>query len=153
MKSRYEDFLLYLFFLKTLHHLSENKIVKHEEDYLKVLIDGENEYYGINESNDSKSSSQENKFSDTTNSKRDDDKKKFLSILQIAKKRLPSFEEENGGNLGILENNALVSCIISILSQCNKKLLIYLSVVASRLTIFIQIIGNFLTQLPQKQFM
>lgn len=121
LKSRYEDFLLYLFFLKTLHHLSENKIVKHEEDYLKVLIDGENEYYGINESNDSKSSSQENKISDTTNSKRDDDKKKFLSILQIAKKRLPSFEEENGGNLGILENNALVSCIISILSQCNKK--------------------------------
>lgn len=85
LKSRYEDFLLYLFFLKTLHHLSENKIVKHENDYLKVLIDGENEYYGINESKDSKRNSQENKISDTTNSKRDDDKKEFLSILEIAK--------------------------------------------------------------------
>lgn len=121
LKSRYEDFLLYLYFLKTLHHLSENKIVKHENDYLKVLIDGENEYYGINESKDSKSNSQENKISDTTNSKRDDDKKEFLSILEIAKKRLPSFEDENDGKLGILENNALVSCIISILSQCNKN--------------------------------
>jgi len=29
LKSRYEDFLLYLFYLKTLNHLSENKIVKH----------------------------------------------------------------------------------------------------------------------------
>lgn len=85
LKSRYEDFLLYLFFLKTLHHLSENKIVKHENDYLKVLMDGENEYYGINESKDSKRNSQENKISDTTNSKRDDDKKEFLSILEIAK--------------------------------------------------------------------
>lgn len=91
LKSRYEDFLLYLFFLKTLHHLSDNKIVKHEEDYLKVLIDGENEYYGINESNDSKSSSQENKISDTTNSKRDDDKKKFLSILANCKKTFTKF--------------------------------------------------------------
>lgn len=116
LKSKYEDFLLYLFFLKTLHHLSVNKVVKHKDDYLKVLIDGENEYYGINESKDSKSNSQENKISDTTNSKRDD-KKKFLSILEIAKERLPSFEDENDGKLGILENNALVSCIISILSQ------------------------------------
>lgn len=121
LKSRYEDFLLYLFFLRTLHHLSESKIVKHEDDYLKVLIDGENEYFGINESKDFKSNSQETKENESSNPNRDNDKKKFLSILEIAKKRLPSFEDENGGKLGILENNSLVSCIISILSQCNKN--------------------------------
>lgn len=120
LKSRYEDFLLYLFFLKTLHHLSVNKIVKHEDDYLKVLIDGENEYYGINESKDSKSNLQETKETESANPNSDNVKKKFLSILDIAKKRLPSFEEENGGKLGILENNALVSCIISILSQITE---------------------------------
>lgn len=121
LKSRYEDFLLYLFFLKTLHHLSENRIVKHEYDYLKVLIDGENEYYEINESKDSKSNSQVTKETESANPNSDNVKKNFLSILEIAKKRLPSFEDENGGKLGILENNALVSCIISILSQCNKN--------------------------------
>lgn len=123
LKSRYEDFLLYLFFLKTLHHLSENKIVKHENDYLKVLIDGENEYYGVNESKNTKSKSKEIKENESANPNRDKDKIKFLSILEIAKKRLTSFEEENGGKLGILENNTLVSCIISILSQCNVALL------------------------------
>lgn len=121
LKSRYEDFLLYLFFLKTLHHLSENKIVKHENDYLKVLIDGENEYYGVNESKNTKSKSKEIKENESANPNRDKDKIKFLSILEIAKKRLTSFEEENGGKLGILENNTLLSCIISILSQCNKN--------------------------------
>lgn len=117
LKSRYEDFLLYLFFLKTLHHLSENKIVKHENDYLKVLIDGENEYYGVNESKNTKSKSKEIKENESANPNRDKDKIKFLSILEIAKKRLTSFEEENGGKLGILESNTLVSCIVSILSQ------------------------------------
>ena len=112
--------MLYLFFLKTLHHLSENKIVKHENDYLKVLIDGENEYYGVNESKNTKSKSKEIKENESVNPNRDKDKIKFLSIFEIAKKRLTSFEEENGGKLGILENNTLVSCIISILSQLAK---------------------------------
>lgn len=120
LKSRYEDFLLYLFFLKILHHLSVNKIVKHEDDYLKVLIEGENEYYGINESKDSKSNSQETQENESSNPNRDNNKQKFLSILEIAKKRLPSFEYENSGKLGILEKNALVSCIISILSQITE---------------------------------
>lgn len=121
LKSRYEDFLLYLFFLKTLHHLSVNNIEKHEDDYLKVLIDGEKEYFEASESKDSKSNSQEAKETESANPNSDNVKKKFLSILEIAKKRLPSFEDEYGGKLGILENNALVSCIISILSQCNKN--------------------------------
>lgn len=124
LKSRYEDFLLYLFFLKTLHHLSENKIVKHKDDYLKVLQDGEKEYFKTSESKDSKINSKESNDSDTKNSKKGDNKN-FLSILEIAEKRLPSFEDENGGKLGILENNPLVSSIISILSQCikgNKRL-------------------------------
>ena len=117
LKSRYEDFLLYLFFLKTLHHLSVNNIEKHEDDYLKVLIDGEKEYFEASESKDSKSNSQETKETESANPNSDNVKKKFLSILEIAKKRLPSFEDENGGKLGILESNTLVSCIVSILSQ------------------------------------
>ena len=117
LKSRYEDFLLYLFFFKTLHHLSVNNIEKHEDDYLKVLIDGEKEYFKTCESKDLKSNSQE---TESLNPNRDNDKQIFLSILEIAKKRLPIFENENGGELGVLENNPLVSCIISILSQCIK---------------------------------
>ena len=117
LKSRYEDFLLYLFFLKTLHHLSVNNIEKHEDDYLKVLIDGEKEYFEASESKDSKSNSQETKETESANPNSDNVKKKFLSILEIAKKRLPCFEDENGGKLGILESNTLVSCIVSILSQ------------------------------------
>lgn len=117
LKSRYEDFLLYLFFLKTLHHLSVNNIEKHEDDYLKVLIDGEKEYFEDSESKDSKSNSQETQETESSNPNRDNNKQKFLSILEIAKKRLPSFEDENGGKLGILESNTLVSCIVSILSQ------------------------------------
>ena len=100
LKSRYEDFLLYLFFLKTLHHLSENKIVKHKDDYLKVLQDGEKEYFKTSESKDSKINSKESNDSDTKNSKKGDNKN-FLSILEIAEKRLPSFEDENGGKLGM----------------------------------------------------
>ena len=43
LKSRYEDFLLYLFFLKVLHQLSVDKIEK--QDYLNVLKKGECSYY------------------------------------------------------------------------------------------------------------
>ena len=94
LKSRYEDFLLYLFFLKVLHHLSVDKIQKRKNDYLKVLKEGENEYFGYRENSESKSC--------------------FLSILEIAEKRFDSFEKEN---YGILVNNVLLSCIVSVLTQ------------------------------------
>lgn len=91
LKSRYEDFLLYLFFLKTLHHLSVNNIEKHEDDYLKVLIDGEKEYFEDSESKDSKSNSQETQETESSNPNRDNNKQKFLSILEIAKKTFTKF--------------------------------------------------------------
>ena len=114
LKSRYEDFLLYLFFLKVLHQLSVDNIKEIKEVYLNILKEGEKEYFKTSESKDLKSNSQETEFS---NPNRENDKKKFLSILEIAKKRFECCEKEKKGILEILENNLLFSCILSILSQ------------------------------------
>ena len=78
LKSRYEDFLLYLFFLKVLHQLSVDKIKKLKEDYLNLLKEGEKEYFKTSEIKELKSNSQE---TESSNPNRENDKKKFLSIM------------------------------------------------------------------------
>lgn len=90
LKSRYEDFLLYLFFLKILHQLSVDKIDK--QDYLNVLKKGECLYYNNEICQDG-----------------------YFTILDIAQQRLLNEEELYG--FEILNKNCLVSCLLSILSQ------------------------------------
>ena len=95
LKSRYEDFLLYLFFLKVLHQLSVDKIEK--QDYLNVLKKGECSYYN--------SEIYQNGY---------------FTILDIAQQRL--LNEEDLHCFEILDNNCLVSCLLSILSQATDGL-------------------------------
>lgn len=68
-----------------MHQLSVDKIKEIKEVYLNLLKEEEKEYFKTSESKDLKSNSQETEFS---NPNRENDKKKFLSILEIAKKGL-----------------------------------------------------------------
>ena len=68
-----------------MHQLSVDNIKEIKEVYLNLLKEEEKEYFKTGESKDLKSNSQETEFS---NPNRENDKKKFLSILEIAKKGL-----------------------------------------------------------------